>query len=119
MKGFEWAMVQAVLNEMFGIWLWVILLLALFAIGGFLFFWLKDRGLHSRTLVTSEVIGLLIGGPVALIIMASISASGFTDAVIPIDWLLVGLTYGVGVVAATLLVYVLWRMLRKPDITHS
>ncbi len=114
MKGFEWTMFQAVLHEMFGVWLWVFLLLALFAIGGFLFFWLKDKGLHSRLLLRSELLGLLLGGPAALVIMATISSSGFTDAAVPIDWLLVGLTYGVGVVSATLLVYVLWRGLAKP-----
>lgn len=111
MKGFDWVMFQAVINEMLGFWFWIILLLAVIGLGGFLFFWIKDKGLNSRRLVTSELIGLLLGGPLALIIMAQVSSSGFTDAVVPIDWLLVGLTYGIGVVATTLLLYVLWRVI--------
>lgn len=117
MKGFDWVMFQAVINEMLGFWFWIILLLIIIGIGGFLFYWLKDRGLHSRILVPSELIGLFIGGPLALVIAAMVSSSGFTDAVQPIDWLMVGLTYGVGVIAATLLIYVLWRSLSKPDNT--
>lgn len=109
MRGFDWVMFQAVINEMLGIWFWVILLLVIIGIGGFLFFWLKE-GLDSRRLLRAELVGLLLGGPLALIMMATVSSSGFTDAVVPIDWLLVGLTYGIGVVAATLLVYVFWRI---------
>lgn len=114
MKGFDWTMVNAVLNEMLGIWLWVLLALGLFAVLGFLFFWIKRGGLSSRRLVPSELLGLFVTGPLALVIMATVSSSGYTDAKVPIDWLLVGLVYGIGVVMGTMLIYTLWSILARP-----
>ncbi|MDD3786215.1 MAG: DUF5368 family protein, partial [Hydrogenophaga sp.] len=62
-------------------------------------------------LVQSELLGLL-GGVVALVVMARVSSSGFTDAGGPADWFLILLVYGVGAVATTILAYTVlgwWR----------
>lgn len=46
---------------------------------GFEWVWRRDGRIVSRRLVQSELLGLL-GGGVALVIMAAVSSSGFTDA---------------------------------------
>ena len=55
-------------------------------------------------MIRSELLGLL-GGAVALVIMAKVSSSGFTDAGGPADWFLIALVYGVGAVGTTVLAY--------------
>ena len=47
----------------------------------------------------------IFGGAVALVIMAKVSSSGFTDAGGPADWFLIALVYGVGLVATVVLAY--------------
>lgn len=62
----------------------------------------QEHGLSSKRLVRSEVIGLF-GGVSALVLMAKLTVSGFTDAGGPVDWLLVGLIWGGGLAGTTLL----------------
>ena len=64
----------------------------------------REGTLVSRRLIRSELLGLL-GGAVALVIMAKVSSSGFTDAGGPADWFLIALVYGVGAVGTTVLAY--------------
>ena len=66
----------------------------------------REGGIVSRRLVRAELLGLL-GGAVALVIMAKVSSSGFTDAGGPADWFLIALVYGVGLAATTVLAYAL------------
>ena len=65
-------------------------------------------------MIRSELLGLL-GGAVALVIMAKVSSSGFTDAGGPADWFLIALVYGVGAVGTTVLAYAVmgWTGQRK------
>ncbi|MDX9707757.1 MAG: DUF5368 domain-containing protein [Azospira sp.] len=94
----------AVFQEMLGPQLWLLILLAVAGIIGFAALLLRERRLYSRRLVVSELFGL-VGGVLALVLMAQFSVSGFSDAGGPIDWLLIGLVYGVGLVGSTILVY--------------
>ena len=51
----------------------------------------------------------------ALVLMAKVSSSGFTDAGGPADWFLIALVFGLGLVGTAILVYTAigWR---KPAI---
>jgi hypothetical protein len=106
MQEFDLMVFVAVFQEMLGFWLWVFLLIGIVGSVAFVTLLVREGGLVSRRLVQSELLGL-IGGVVALVIMAQVSSSGFTDAGGPADWLLIGLVYGVGLVATTVLVYTL------------
>lgn len=98
-----WVFVS-VFQEMLGFWLWIMLLGAL-AVGlAFVVLVVREKTIVSRRLVRAELLGLL-GGGLALVIMAQVSSSGFTDAGGPADWFLIALVYGVGLVATIVLAY--------------
>ncbi len=104
MKELDPLVFLAVFQEMLGPLLWVMLLLAAGGVAAFVALVIKEGTLVSRRLIRSELLGLL-GGAVALVIMAKVSSSGFTDAGGPADWFLIALVYGVGAVGTTVLAY--------------
>jgi len=106
MKELDLMVFLAVFQEMLGPMLWVMLLAAVLGVVAFVALLLREGGIVSRRLVRAELLGLL-GGVVALVIMAKVSSSGFTDAGGPADWFLIALVYGVGLVATTILTYAL------------
>jgi Family of unknown function (DUF5368) len=116
MKDMDPMVFVAVFQEMLGPWLWMMLALAVFGIAAFLWLIRREKGLVSDRLVRAEVLGLL-GGGLALVIMAKVSSSGFTDAGGPADWFLIALVYGVGLVATTILAYALmgWLGPKRPS----
>jgi len=111
MKELDPMVFLAVFQEMLGAWLWIMLLVGVVGAAAFVALLVRERGVVSRRLVQSELLGLL-GGGVALVVMARVSSSGFTDAGGPADWFLIALVYGVGLVATTVLVYTLMGWLR-------
>ncbi len=116
MKELDPMVFLAVFHEMLGFWLWVLVLVGVVGAAAFVALLVRERGVVSRRLVQSELLGLL-GGGVALVIMAQVSSSGFTDAGGPADWFLIAVVYGVGLAATTVLVYTLmgWRKPRAPQ----
>jgi hypothetical protein len=94
----------SVFQEMLGFWLWLLLIAGVLCFVAFLALLARERQLVPRRLIQSELLGLL-GGGVALFIMAKVSSSGFTDAGGPADWFLIALVYGVGLVATVVLAY--------------
>lgn len=104
MKELDPLVFLSVFQEMLGPLLWVLLLLAVGAVAAFLGLVVRERGLVSRRLVVAELLGVL-GGGVALFIMAKVSSSGFTDAGGPADWFLIALVYGAGLVGTVVLTY--------------
>jgi phosphatidylglycerophosphate synthase len=104
MKELDPLVFLAVFQEMLGPMLWVMLLAAVVAVVAFVALVMREKGIVSRRLVRAELLGLL-GGVVALVIMAQVSSSGFTDAGGPADWFLIALVYGVGLVATVILTY--------------
>ncbi|WP_432785797.1 hypothetical protein AAEX37_02569 [Oligella sp. MSHR50489EDL] len=96
----------AVFQEMLGPMLWVLLLLVIGGTIAFIALLLKEKHIVSQRLVNSQLIGL-VGGVLALILMAKVSSSGFTDAVGPIDWLLIAGVFGLGLIGTTILSYTL------------
>lgn len=104
MKDLDPMVFLAVFQEMMGPLLWGLVALAAAGIAAFAFVVARDGKLVSSRLVRSEVIGFL-GGFAALALMAWVTVSGFTDAGGPIDWLLIGVIWGAGLVGTTILAY--------------
>jgi hypothetical protein len=111
MKELDPLVFLAVFHEMLGFWLWVFALIGILSVAGFVRVLTREGGIVSRRLVHSELWGLL-GGAIALVIMAKASSSGFTDAGGPADWFLICLVYGAGFVASVVIVYTVLGLLR-------
>lgn len=111
MKTLDPFVFYAVLIEMMGAGLfWAMTFLALAGIVLFVWVLVRERGISSKRLVRSELIGLC-GGFAALALMAYVTVSGFTDAGGPVDWLLVGVIWGAGLVGTTILSYALMGLI--------
>ena len=113
MKELDPLVFVAVFQEMLGVWLWVIVLSVAVGMVALVLLLARERKVVSRRLVVSEVLGLL-GGGLALVIMAKVSSSGFTDAGGPADWFLIALVYGAGLLVTTALVYTALGWMRRP-----
>lgn len=95
----------AVFQEMLGApLLWLLIILGIVTPLAFITLLLRERRLVSSRMLYSQAAGL-VGGGLALILMARVSSSGFTDAGGPADWLLIGLIFGLGLVGTTLMLY--------------
>jgi hypothetical protein len=112
MKELDPMVFLAVFQEMLGPLLWVLVLLAVGGVAAFVAVLVKERTVVSRRLVRAELIGV-VGGALALVLMAKVSSSGFTDAGGPADWFLIALVFGAGLVGTTILVYAVagWKTL--------
>ena len=104
MKELDPAILFAVFQEMLGTLLWPLLLVAVLGTLAFAALLLKERGIHARRLVRAQAFGL-VGGVLALVLMAGVSSSGFTDAGGPADWFLIALVFGLGAAGATIVGY--------------
>ncbi len=94
----------AVFQEMLGPLLWLLLAIVVLGLLAFAILLVREKGLMSRRLVRSEALGI-VGGALALLLMAKVSSSGFTDAGGPADWFLIALVFGLGLIGSTILVY--------------
>lgn len=94
----------AVFHEMLGPLLWLLVGVATLGLIAFVALLVRDRRVIARRLVCSQALGAL-GGALALVIMARVSSSGFTDAGGPADWILIALVFGAGMVGTAILVY--------------
>ena len=104
MKELDPLILLAVFQEMLGPLLWLLLAVVVLGLLAFVVLLIRERGLVSRRLVRSEALGV-IGGGLALVLMAQVSSSGFTDAGGPADWFLIALVFGLGLVGSTMLFY--------------
>ena len=75
MKELDPMVFVAVFQEMLGVWLWVLVLSVAVGMVALVLLLARERKVVSRRLVVSEVLGLL-GGGLALVIMAKVSSSG-------------------------------------------
>ena len=113
MKDLDLAVFFSVFHEMLGPVLWLLLALAVGGIALALWVFVREgSSIDSRRLVRSELMGLL-GGVAALVLMAEVTVSGFTDAGGPVDWLLVGLIWGIGLAGTTILAYGIQGVFKK------
>ncbi len=110
MKELDPLVFLAVFQEMLGPLLWIMLFVIVVGTGAFLALLLKEKSINSKRLVRAELAGL-VGGVLALVLMAKVSSSGFTDAGGPADWFLIALVFGLGLVGTAILVYTVmgWR----------
>lgn len=106
MKELDPLVFLSVFHEMLGPVLWLMLLLAVGGSAAFATLLVREKGLVSYRLVRAELLGL-VGGGMALVLMAQVSSSGFTDAGGPADWFLIAMVYGVGFVGTIVLTYAL------------
>lgn len=113
MKDYDPLVFLAVFEEMFGLWLYVIPVIALLVVFALVALIRREAGIVSKRLVRAELFGLA-GGFLALVIMANVSSSGFTDAGGPADWFLIFGVYGVGLIVTTLLAYTVMGYQQKP-----
>ena len=116
MKELDPFILLAVFQEMLGPLLWIMLAMIVFGTLAFLALLLREKGFVARRLVRSEALGVL-GGALALVLMAKVSSSGFTDAGGPADWFLIALVFGLGLIGTTILVYTAvgwWQQARGP-----
>lgn len=104
MQNADLSMFLAVFQEMLGIWLWVLPALIVLGFIALVVLLLRERRVVSRRLLQSELLGIA-GGGLALVIMAKVSSSGFTDAGGPADWFLIAVVYGIGLILSTVLCY--------------
>ena len=100
----EFTMLLAVLQEMLGIFFWPLLIATVMLTLLFAVLLIKERKIVSRRLLWAEV-GGFFGGWFALWLMAKLSASRFTDAGGPIDWLIICTIYGIGFCGTAILLY--------------
>ncbi|WBQ13302.1 DUF5368 domain-containing protein [Hyphomonadaceae bacterium BL14] len=113
MQELDPAVLVAVLLEMMGVWFWLLLLLALAGLCGFGWVVWRERTVSSARLVRAQAFALLAGAG-ALVLMAHVTRSGFTDAGGPVDWLLIGVIFAAGWIGGTILLYAaigLWPVL--------
>jgi len=114
MKGLDPTVLLAVLREMLGPLFWplsAVLALGALALPALL---LRERRILLRRLGRSHVLGLL-GGLGALVLMR-ISAAGFVAVGGPVDWLLLGLVFVLGVLGGAAAFYTLggwWSIVRR------
>ena len=110
MKEMDPLVLLAVFQEMLGWLLWPLIGLIVLGTLAFLLLLVRDRGIVAQRLVPAQFVGP-IGGALALVLMAKVSTSGFTDAGGPADWFLIALVFGLGLAGTTILMYTLfgWR----------
>lgn len=106
MKELTFVTLWSVFQEMFGIWLYPIIVTIILVTLLFLLLLLKERSISSRRFTWSQVFGIP-GGVIALIMMATFSASGYTDAAGPLDWIVVAGVFVLGFIGAAILFYTL------------
>lgn len=94
----------AVFQEMLGPMLWALIAVIIGGTTAFTALLLKEKHIISQRLVRSQLVGV-IGGVLALVLMAKVSSSGFTDAAGPIDWLVIACVFGLGLIGTTILSY--------------
>ena len=110
MKELDPLVFLAVFQEMLGPLLWLMILLIVAGTAAFVMLLLKERTIDSKRLVRAELVGV-VGGVLALVLMAKVSSSGFTDAGGPADWFLIALVFGLGLAGTSILAYTFmgWR----------
>src|SRR5690554_7101474 len=105
MKNLDPIIIFYVFQEMLGTPL-LVLLMAIIIVGTLAFVGLlvRERGIVATRMMRSQLLGVL-GGVLALALMARVSSSGFTDAGGPADWFLIALVFGCGLIGTTAITY--------------
>lgn len=110
MKELDPLILIAVFQEMLGPLLWLMIAIVVLATLAFIGLLAHERRIKSRRLMWSEAIGLF-GGLISLVVMARVSASGYTDAAGPADWILIVAVFTAGAVGTAVIFYTLFGWL--------
>lgn len=116
MKELDPLILIAVFQEMLGPLLWLLIAIVVVGTAAFLGLLWRERKIMSRRLMWSEAIGLF-GGAISLVVMARVSASGYSDAAGPADWILIVTVFTAGAIGTTIIFYTLFGWLKA--ITHK
>lgn len=117
MKELDPLILLSVFQEMLGALLWPLVAIMVLGTLAFMLLLVRERSIVSQRFVRSQALGLF-GGVFALMLMANVSSSGFTDAGGPADWLLIALVFGLGLVGAAIVFYTIagwWAICRHPE----
>ena len=117
MKELDPLILLSVFQEMLGALLWPLVAIMVLGTLAFMLLLVRERKIVSRRFVRSQALGLF-GGVFALMLMANVSSSGFTDAGGPADWFLIALVFGLGLVGAAIVFYTIagwWAICRHPE----
>lgn len=106
MKELDPSVLLAVFQEMLGPLLWLLLAIIILGTAAFFIVLLREGRLVPRRAIGSQALGLF-GGVLALVLMASVSSSGFTDAGGPADWFLIALVFVLGMIGSAIILYTL------------
>lgn len=116
MKELDPVVILYVFREMLGTPLLVTFaVLIIVGAGAFIALLFREKGLAAARMLRCQALGVP-GGVLALVIMARVSSSGFTDAGGPVDWLLIALVFSAGLVGTTVIAYGAsgwWKALRS------
>jgi len=115
MKELDPFVLLAVLQEMLGPLLWLLLAAALLGTAALVALLVRERRVVARRLMWSEAAGVA-GGCLALALMVRVASSGFIDVGGPVDWLLIALVFGAGLAGTAVLAYAAsgwWAALRR------
>ena len=112
MKQIDLATILAVMQEMLGLALWPLLVLAAAVTLGFVGVVVRDRGLRPARLVWAEAIGLL-GGVAALGVLLLVTDSQIGDIGGPIDWIMVAAVVLAGAAGTAIAAYAALGLLRR------
>lgn len=105
MKELDPVILFAVFQEMLGApLLWLLLIVIVVGTAAFVSLLVREKGVIATRMMRCQLLGVL-GGILALIIMAKVSSSGFTDAGGPADWFLIALVFGLGLIGTTIITY--------------
>lgn len=110
MKELDPLILIAVFQEMLGPLLWLLIAIVVVGTAAFLGLLWRERKIMSRRLMWSEAIGLF-GGLISLVIMARVSASGYSDAAGPADWMLIAAVFTIGAIGTAVIFYTLFGWL--------
>ena len=111
MKELEIGVFVAVFVEMLGPLLFWLMVAAVAVVTlGFVWVLIRDRGLDSKRLVRAQVVGVL-GGVAAILFMQWITNSGFQDIGGPVDLMLVASIFVLGAIGAAILAYTVQAVL--------
>lgn len=110
MKDLDLFTLLAVSQEMLGPLLWIMLIIIIVGTMTFLTLLVYEKRIVANRMILSQF-GGFFGGILALVIMAKVSSSGFTDAGGPVDWFLIAMVFGLGFIGTTIILYAIagWR----------
>lgn len=105
MQEFDPVVLLAIAKEMLSApLLWGLIVISILGTVAFLLLLVRERGFVANRMLTCQMLGLL-GGVVALAIMAKASSSGYTDAAGPIDWIFIAAVFLLGTIGTTIIAY--------------